>query len=233
MPTQCRGHGMRSFSSLNTFFQYLSFNKPKIYPLKEKDMTMPIKTGVTILDHIDNIMVPGRVFENPTNEYWALTFLRQGMEFLNRQAVQCDVTAKRQVNPTGQLNFFSTGNLFPQIPLGLLTCSFHWYAMSAYQYVLTVGAISHRQDRSRPTQNEYVKKVIPEVLVFRDKVAAHFAWAKNDKRDNEAECLASIIPSVTFTKDSFFVGAWTVGISDQSKKKHIGSNSAMEHMQNS
>jgi hypothetical protein len=43
---------------------------------------------VTVLDHIDNITVAGNVFERPVNEYWALTCLRDGLEFLNRQAVR-------------------------------------------------------------------------------------------------------------------------------------------------
>ncbi len=37
---------------------------------------------LTVLDHIDNIVVPGDVFAEPVNEYWALVWLREGMEYL-------------------------------------------------------------------------------------------------------------------------------------------------------
>lgn len=98
-------------------------------------------TPVTILDHIDNIVVPGNVFAEPGNEYWALVWLRQGMEYLYHQVQRCDGVAKQQVNPNGNVRFWGSGNCpeFRQVPLGLLTCSFHWYAISACQYVGTVG----------------------------------------------------------------------------------------------
>jgi hypothetical protein len=73
-----------------------------------------------------------------------------------------------------------------------------------------VGAIAYRQDNTWSIPPQYVKNVIPEVLAFRDKVAAHFAWSTQHSQDNEAERLASIIPPLTFINDSFHVGALTV-----------------------
>jgi len=37
---------------------------------------------MTILDHIYGIKVPGEVFREPANEYWALLCLRQGLDFM-------------------------------------------------------------------------------------------------------------------------------------------------------
>ncbi|MEA3224911.1 MAG: hypothetical protein U9Q07_03100, partial [Planctomycetota bacterium] len=82
---------------------------------------------------------------------------------------------------------FSFGNLpeFEGLPMGLLTCTFHWYAISACQYVRTVGVIAkaHAPERLKPIA--YVESIIPEVKIFRDKVAAHFAWASQNKKDND------------------------------------------------
>jgi hypothetical protein len=166
----------------------------------------------TVLDYFDDIRVPGNVFKEPTNEYWALLCLRDGLELLYHQAARCDEIAKQQVNPQDKLNVMGFGNLpeFNQIPMTLLTCTFHWYAISACQYVGTVGAIAYRQGSARSIPSHYVKKVIPEVQVFRDKVAAHFAWSTKNSQDNEAERLASILPQLTFINDSFYVGALTV-----------------------
>lgn len=169
---------------------------------------------VTVLDHIDNITVPGKVFHEPANEYWALVCMRHGMEFLYHQAHRCDQLAKEQVKPDDDVRFSGSGSFpaFNQIPQALLTCGFHWYAISACQYVRTVGAIARKHDPNRPLPNEYAESVVPEIIAFRDKVAAHFAWATKNKRDNDAERLASILPPLRFNHDSFYVGDLTVAM---------------------
>lgn len=171
-------------------------------------------TNVTILDHIDDIRVPGNTFQKPVNEYWALICLQHGMEFLYHQALRCDQSVKEQVNPDGTVRFLGGGN-FPacdQLPVTLLTCGFHWYAISACQYVKTVGAIARKLDSKRPLPHEYAENIIPEVVAFRDKVAAHFAWTTDNNRDNDAERLASILPPLTFVDDSFHVGTFSVAV---------------------
>lgn len=171
-------------------------------------MAAETDTTITILDHIDKITVPGNVFEEPANEYWALICLRHGMEFLYHQALRCDQTVKQQLNPDGNVHVFRSGNFpeFARVPRTLLTCAFHWYAISACQYARTVGAIAYNFDSNRPCPDKYANNIIPEVVAFRDKVAAHFAWSTRNKRDNDAERLASILPPLSFDDDSFYVG---------------------------
>ena len=166
----------------------------------------------TILDQIDHIQVRGRVFEKPANEYWALFCLWQGLEFLNIQAAHSDDVVKQQLNPDGKIRIAASGNLpvLHQIPQQLLTCAFLWYSVTACQYVRAVGAIACRNDESRPKPIDYVRYVIPEVLAYRDKVGAHFAWSTQNTKDSDSERLASIIPQLTFINDSFHVGALTV-----------------------
>lgn len=163
----------------------------------------------TILDHIDNISVPGNVFNEPTNEYWALLCLRDGMEYLYHQARECDQVVNTKAQSDAHTESFNFGN-FPgseSVHKTLLTCGFHWYSISACQYVKTVGAIAHSQDSDRPLPKEYANSIIPEVVAFRDKVAAHFAWTSRNKRDNDAERLTSIIPPLSFVNDTFQVGS--------------------------
>lgn len=173
----------------------------------------------TILDHIDNIKVPGDVFTNPANEYWALICLMQGLNYLYKQVAKIDEITRERLNPAGDLRYLSFGNdpNIAFIPKPLLTCSFHWYAVSACQYVRTVGAISYKNDNSRPLPSKYVQSVIPDVLAFRDKVAAHFAWTSKHSQDNDAERLASIIPPLTFIDNSWHVGAIKVSLSKNGK----------------
>ena len=182
-------------------------------------MRMKNEEQTTILDHIDNISVPGDVFSEPANEYWALICLRDGIEFLYRQVVQIDKITQSRLNPEGKMKYVAYGNVpgTEDLPKPLLTCSFHWYAVSACQYVRTVGAIAYKQDNSRPIPPKYVEAVIPEVLAFRDKVAAHFAWTSKHSQDNDAERLASIIPPLSFVEDSWHVGAMQVATSKGGK----------------
>ena len=161
-----------------------------------------------ILDHIDQIRVRGAVFKEPANEYWALVSLAKGLEFLANQVTQCETIVKNRVNSAGNLKVLSFGNLpeFTGLPMGLLTCSFHWYAISACQYVRTVGVIAKRNAPERIEPIKYVEAIIPEVKAFRDKVAAHFAWASRNEKDSDADRMASIFPSVIWLDDHFMVG---------------------------
>jgi len=168
----------------------------------------------TILDYEEDIRVPGRVFENPANEYWALLSLRAGLFFLNRQVSRCEQTARMQLNPEGNLKVKALFNV-PQpanFPIELLTCAFQWYAISACQYVRIVGAIANRQDSSRWPRDEYAKKIIPEVVAYRNKVAAHYAWSTKNRKDNDAERLASIIPQISYINDRFIAAGNVVAL---------------------
>ncbi|MFC1783833.1 hypothetical protein ACFL02_09660 [Planctomycetota bacterium] len=160
----------------------------------------------TILDHIDNISVPEDVFSEPANEYWALICVQKGLSFLNHQVAKCEEIVNQR-NAPSQIKTTCFGNdpRLEGIPRDLLTCAFHWYAISACQYVRTVGTIEYENDRD---VNGYIRKVIPDVLSFRDKVAAHFAWTKSHSSDNKAERMISIMPQLNFQENSFFVGSW-------------------------
>lgn len=169
------------------------------------------ETSVTILDHIDSIAVPGDVFKEPRNEYWALLCLWNGLEYICHQVAKCESVVMQHANPEGKWRVRLV-NIFPGLDstaVALVTCAFHWYAVTACNYARLVGAILYRQDDSLPIPPKYVEKVMPEVLGFRDKVGAHFAWATQHSRDNDAERLASVIPPLTFNDDAFYVGDLT------------------------
>jgi len=186
------------------------------------DMTAetPNPAGSTVLDHINGITVPGRPFDEPANEYWALLSLWEGMCFLHAQVERCEEAARAGFNPDGNLKVFAGGNLpqLQRLPMRLLTCSFQWYAISACQYVRTVGSIACKEDQSRPKPLKYAMAVIPEVVVYRDKVAAHYAWTTKNKNDNDAERIASIVPQISFVNDRLVAGASTVTLKKAGKR---------------
>jgi hypothetical protein len=170
---------------------------------------------VTTLDHVDQIVVPGRVFEKPVNEFWTLICFWQGMEFLYRQANKCDEAATKILNPEGK-HQTSCSASFPALdglPKALLSCSFHWYAVTACQYVRTVGVIAKKTIDRQEEPLAYVERIIPELKTYRDKVAAHLSWSTQNTKDNDAERLASVIPSLSFENDGFYIASYTVGLS--------------------
>ena len=166
----------------------------------------------TVLDHIDQIKVPGDVFREPANEYWALVYLSEGLRSLARQVVKCEAIVRKRLNSGGTIRLFSYGNMreFNGLPMGLLTCTFQWYAISACQYVRTVGRIAKSQIPDGPDPLAYVNEVIPDVKVFRDKVAAHFAWSTSNRKDSDAERMASILPNLAWVDNRFAIGGWSV-----------------------
>ena len=174
-------------------------------------------TPTTVLDHIDNIVVPGKVFAEPNNEYWALLCFWEGMEFLYGLSKKCDEAVKRSLNPDDKWRVVAMGNLsgLNQVPKNLLNCSYHWYSITACQYVRTIGAIASRQDTSRPKPLAYIESVIPDLKVFRDKVAAHLSFSTNNDKDNDAERLFSVLPAPAFENDCFNMGAFTVTLKNE------------------
>lgn len=162
---------------------------------------------LTVLDHVKNIEVPRSSLEKPTNEYWALCYLWEGMEFLYHQVIHYE---QKNQNPEYREFIFGSSPKLANTPKKLIQSAFHWYAMSAYQYALVVGAIAYTYDNNNPLPNIYAEQTIPNILTFRDKIAAHFAWAKNHNKDTPADKLASIIPQLALIDGRFYIGIWQV-----------------------
>jgi hypothetical protein len=111
----------------------------------------------------------------------------------------------KQIPPNTR--YFSYGNdpNMPSIPHELIACSFHCYSVSVCNYVWMVGWLRHITNHNSTTAREYRDSVLSKAVIdWRDKVAAHFARADNDKRDNPAERMASVFYSFGFYDDAFY-----------------------------
>ncbi len=175
-------------------------------------MTDEPDTTITVLDHIDGISVPGEPLRAPVNEYSALVCFRRGLQVLHDQASKYDAIAQERLGakPGSKLTVWGPHERLSEIPLDYLTCVFHWYAITACQYVRVIGEIAHRQDGARPTSQAYAADVIPAVLAFRDKVAAHLAGMTRNSHDSDAERAISLMPPVGFSDGAFHVGLFTM-----------------------
>jgi hypothetical protein len=89
--------------------------------------------------------------------------------------------------------------------MGLLSCAFQWYAVSACNYAQLVGWLA---TRNPDLAKEYVKRVMPRLLLYRNKVAAHFAIV-DPRRDNEADLAASVMTHIVYAQGRLCAAALT------------------------
>lgn len=158
-----------------------------------------------ILDYINNLSLP----DDPRygNELSVLRHLATGLRFLNAQVASIEKRKKEKVGEKVRVFSFGNDPVLPRAIQDFIVCAFHWYAISACNYAQLVGWLALP---SRTDQKEYVKAVMLPVKTYRDKVAAHFARADPRKEDNAATLDASVLPSVAFDDDAFYVGAWRI-----------------------
>lgn len=181
-----------------------------------------------ILDHIEMLDFPDDKVKAYGNEFQSLRNLSQGLSLLYESTRRIEQKAKEQIKDGSVLEsmppevrksfegkdirYFSAGNdpSLAWLNKGLLYCFFHWYSVSACNYVRLVGWLSQQEDAQRPKPREYVDSVIPGVLCFRDKIAAHFARAGYNEKDTEADRVASVLYQVGFKDGRFYAPIWKV-----------------------
>ncbi len=186
----------------------------------------------TTIDYVDKIRVPGQPFEKPANEYWRLLCLWQGMSFLAERVGRCQDAAneamaqglRETLPPEVSASMQGLPSQFVRSPppglggaaLAMVTTAFEWYAVSAFNYACMIGAIRIRQMSSAPIPRKYAETVIPELVIYRDKVAAHAAWTSKHERDNDAERLCSVIPKLSLANGRLMAGGYTITLGSTS-----------------
>jgi hypothetical protein len=166
-----------------------------------------------ILDHIDHLELAERDVQRRHNEIQTLQYLRIGLHYLYSQVSRVEQEILRRVGRC--IRYVSYGN-DPQLawaPRDWIACSFHWYAVSACNYVWLVGWLAQQVNASRSEPRKYADSIIPAIVRYRHKVGAHLAKVF-PKSDSVATMDASVIP-VTFDRDAFYAGAMTVTLRRQ------------------
>jgi hypothetical protein len=159
-------------------------------------------------DTVDKFDLPDTLLKNHPSEDYTLRFLWEGLEYLCTQVRRCEQEVAKTTD--AGCTCFEYGNLNPpRVPMGLVNCSFQWYAVSVCNFVRLVGYLRLRADADAPRSDEYLKRVLPEVKPWRDKVAAHPARTSHKKEDSLAEKEASIMPSVGLCGGVFYASPMT------------------------
>jgi hypothetical protein len=149
----------------------------------------PLANSPVVLDRVDGLSLSAPDAGRYGNELRSLKYLAQGLIFLNRQVASFEDQLRQRTGPVCVL----VGNhpLLEGIPQGLIACAFHWYAVSACNYSRLVGWVANGEDTTRALG--YVKSVLPQVYVWRNKVGAHFARTEPHKEDTPAVFAASVM----------------------------------------
>jgi len=154
-----------------------------------------------IIDHVETLTLDDESVRRCRNELNSLRYLAQGLDFLNRQVQQIEAEVRSRI-PRDKV-VFAIGNApwLQNLPLGLVACSFHWYAVAACNYVGLAGWLGLGEDAD--AARAYQARVIPDTLLWRNKVAAHFSRVAPRKGDTPADLVSSVMFPVGFVDDAF------------------------------
>jgi hypothetical protein len=161
-----------------------------------------------ILDHVDGLVLPNEQLSKYGNELNTLRKLGFGLYHLYRQVQKVE---QKLTRTGGLVRTFGAGNIpgVPEEVLALVMCAFHWYAVSACNYVWLVGWLARDADKGRKKPHKYANDVMPAVVTYRHKVAAHLARVQPED-DTEADIIAALLSSPIWADGRFFVGGWNV-----------------------
>ncbi|MDO8618913.1 MAG: hypothetical protein Q7R49_03105 [Candidatus Daviesbacteria bacterium] len=168
-----------------------------------------------IIEHVNDISIEEEYFRT---ECSTLKYLKFGIFSLagNVRAMEIDLNKNNGL-------VFSMGVSMPTDirKSAILACFYHWFTNSICNYLRLVAylegmskGIKFLSDNSNKTKeqrdkyyNDYLEKMIPDVLVWRNKVTAHFAKTDPRKDDNIATLEASVMYPATFIKPYLKAGA--------------------------
>ena len=134
----------------------------------------------------------------------ALARLAEGLFWVYRTVAELERQARTEAAQEDVL-LAITGGILDNKPTGLLSCAFQWYAVSACNYAQLVGWLITRNPEAAKA---YMRKVLPRLSQYRNKVAAHFSLA-DPRRDNEADLAASVMTHVVYARGRLCAAALT------------------------
>ena len=176
-----------------------------------------------ILDHKGQFSVPR---DSGHNEITSLQSLALGLNLIAATVWELEERIRSSETPGTRTFFFGHRPGTDRRQTLLLPCYFHWFGISLCNYArltgflaaLGAGAIT-RQDLTSPSERrrvasackDYVASVleIGAVVIWRNKVAAHFAITDPRGDDNLATLDMSVMHPVSYSDGRYRVGEWT------------------------
>lgn len=176
-----------------------------------------------IIDHIDKIEIDP---SNPALQgNHAFEYLPYGLNLLANtiRAEEIDLLRARDNTPSMFISFKD---------YHLFACYFNWFSVSIINYARLVALMDlmtknnyTKRDLTKKENHstikkycrEYVKRILPDIYVWRNKISAHFAITDPFKNDNLGTLEASIIIPVSYVKPYYVASAWQPAMAPPSK----------------
>jgi hypothetical protein len=156
-----------------------------------------------ILDHIDRLELADEEADDHFDAVMALARLGEGLFWIHGEVSRIETGARAMAAREG-VRHVVVGGLLDDLPMGLLSCAFQWYAVSACNYAQLVGWLAFRETQKA---KDYVKGVATRLVNYRNKVAAHFAMTDPRRTDTEADLLASVMTHIVYAEGHLFAAA--------------------------
>lgn len=163
-----------------------------------------------LIDYIDKLQLSEEEAEKRFNELNALRYLASGLGFLYNQILKIETQVAERTPKNKRVFHFGNSPDLEGIPQNLVACAFHWYAVTVCNYVKLIGWLANHGDSDKA--REYMERVLPQVYLWRHKVAAHFAIIDPRKEDNDADLAMSVMFPISFDDDAFYTGSLTLTI---------------------
>jgi len=185
-------------------------------PIKESQTTVTSQSNDTsvILDHLEPLTLKKTQAKRFTNEIRSLQYLSVGLNFLYRQTSHVENEVSGRIPRDKQVFIYGNAPELRGVPQDLISCFFHWYAVSLCNYVWLVGRIANQAALTNRDADAYAKSVVPGILVWRNKIGAHFAQAKPMPKDKPAELQLSVMYPIAFEDDAFYATPFVLTVKD-------------------
>jgi len=168
---------------------------------------MSANNGAEILDYVEDWRLTTALQQRYQRQLGALGTYWHGLEYLYT------VVGKAQAR------YSPTVKVFPSVRDRLSMCMFDWYAVSACNMVLLAGWIAECAGLTSMKPHDYRKTVIPGVLKWRHKVAAHPALLDPRPEDKGAVEQLSVSNALGLSNGRLVVPAYVLKLSTRSLKQ--------------
>ena len=172
-----------------------------------------------IIDRVDNLEIPDEEEKQYFNELRSLEYLTKGLNFLNAQVQQFEAEISGSLEKDKIVHMYGNAPALEGIPQDLVACAFHWYSVTACNYVRLVGWLANGGDTSKATK--YLQYVLPEVRVWRNKVGAHFARIDPRPEDTPADLTKSVMFPISFDDNAFYADSLLLTIEGSSSRRDM------------
>jgi len=146
---------------------------------------------VRVIDHIANLKLSDEQEKGQFNELRSLAYLATGLRFLYEQVQSVEAEVIKRLPKDKRISIFGDAPEMQGINQDLVACAFHWYAVTVCNYVKMVGWLANNGNSSGA--RDYMQCVLPQVYLWRHKVAAHFALIDPRSGDNAADLAMSVM----------------------------------------